>query len=195
MPSEMPSTCLVRSVTAVAASTADTNQTLSFGVAGPHNQAEFTTPVEYADRGRVTLLGSLRWSRFRLDGTDLRLERPLGGEPVVLARNVVAFRVQYGLAAAASGSTTLETWQGADGAFASLSPTELPRVRALRLGLVTRSPQPEKPDETGQCEATTALPELFGQTITPDVEDWSCYRYRSAIVAVPLRNLLMGMTP
>lgn len=187
--------CLVRSVTAVAASTADTNQTLSFGVTGAHNGAEFATPATFPDRGRVTLLGNLRWSRFRLEGTDLRLERPLGGDPVVLARNVVAFRVQYGLAGAAPGSTALESWQGADGAFAALSPADLPRVRALRIGLVTRSPQPEKPDAAGQCEATPALPELFGETITADVANWTCFRYRSAIAAVPLRNLVMGMTP
>jgi type IV pilus assembly protein PilW len=187
--------CLVRSVTAVAASSEDTNQTLSFGAAGPFNQAEFTTPAAYADRGRVTLLGNLRWSRFRLEGTDLRLERPLGGDPVVLARNVLAFRVQYGLAANASGSTALESGQGASGAFAALSPADLPRVRALRIGLVTRSPQPEKPAADGLCQATPELPELFGETITADVEDWSCYRYRTAIAAVPLRNLVMGMTP
>jgi type IV pilus assembly protein PilW len=187
--------CLVRSVTAVAASTDDTPQLLSFGTAGPYNQAEFTAAAAFADRGRVTLLGQLRWSRFRLEGTDLRLERPLGGDPVVLARHVVAFRVQYGLAAAASGSTALEAWQGADGAFAALAPGDLPRVRALRIGLVTRSPQPEKPNAAGECEATTALPELFGQAIAPDVDDWSCFRYRTVIAAVPLRNLVMGMTP
>ena len=68
-------------------------------------------------------------------------------------------------------------------------------ARALRIGLVTRSPQPEKPNAAGECEATTALPELFGETIAPDVDDWSCFRYRTVIAAVPLRNLVMGMTP
>lgn len=187
--------CLVRSVIAVTASTADTNQIVTFGPAGPFNQANFTTAATFSDRGRVTLLGNLRWSRFRLEGTDLRLERPLGGDPVVLARNVLAFRVQYGLAAAASGSTALETWQAAEGAFAALVPADLPRVRALRIGLVTRSPQPEKPNAAGACEATPVLPELFGQTITADLANWSCYRYRTVVAAVPLRNLVMGMTP
>jgi hypothetical protein len=27
------------------------------------------------------------------------------------------------------------------------------------------------------------------------VDDWSCFRYRTVIAAVPLRNLVMGMTP
>lgn len=187
--------CLVRSITAVTDSTDDAPQTLAFGAGGSHNQAVFTTAAAFADRGRVTLLGELRWSRFRLEGTDLRLERPLGGNPVVVARNVVAFRVQYGLAAAAGGSTALETWQDADGAFATLTPANLARVRALRIGVVTRSAQREKPNAAGDCEATPVMPELFGEPVTADVADGACYRYRSAIAAVPLRNLVMGMTP
>jgi type IV pilus assembly protein PilW len=187
------SPCLVRSVTAVTASTADSAQSLTFGSTGSYNQATFTTNPTYPDKGRITLLGDLRWSRYRLEGTDLRLERPLGGDPVVLARNVIGFRVQYGTAA--SGTTALETWQDATSTWATLTPTLLPRVRALRIGLVTRSPQIEKRNAAGNCEATTTTPQLFGADLTPDVSAWQCYRYRSAIVVVPLRNLVMGMTP
>jgi type IV pilus assembly protein PilW len=71
----------------------------------------------------------------------------------------------------------------------------LPRVRALRIGMVTRSPQREKPNAAGNCEASTAKPQLFGAEVEPDVSDWACYRYRTAIVVVPLRNLVMGVTP
>lgn len=187
------STCLVRSVTSVTASTPDTPQALAFANTGNHNQAAFGVTPSFPDRGRVTLLGELRWSRYRVDGTDLRLERPMGGAPVVLARNVVAFRVQYGIAAATAGSTALEAWQDASGAFAALNSTTLPRVRALRIGVVTRSPQPEKPNAAGQCEATTDMPQLFGQTVTSDVTNWRCFRYRSSITVVPLRNLVMGV--
>ena len=31
--------------------------------------------------------------------------------------------------------------------------------------------------------------------VPADVSDWQCYRYRSAVVVVPLRNLVMGLTP
>lgn len=185
--------CLVRSVTAITASTVDLPQTLTFANTGIHNQVAFTTNPTYPDKGRVTQLGELRWSRYRRDGTDLRYERPLGGAAVVLARNVMAFRVQYGTAAA--GTTALESWQDASGSWATLTPALMPRVRALRIGLVTRSVQPEKRNAAGNCEATTTLPQLFGANITPDVADWQCYRYRSAISVVPLRNLVMGMTP
>jgi type IV pilus assembly protein PilW len=190
--------CLVRSVTAVTASTTDTPQTLTFANTGTYNKVGFTTTVTYPDKGRIALLGDLRWARYRLQGTDLRLERPLGGDPVVLAKNVMAFRVQYGLANAAAGSTALETWQNPSGTFAAMTPANLPRVRALRIGLVTRSPQAEKPDASGTCQASTALPKDPldpNVNVTPDVTNWQCYRYRTAVVVVPLRNLVMGMTP
>ncbi|CAD5371835.1 Pilus assembly protein [Rubrivivax sp. A210] len=185
--------CLVRSVTAVTASTDTTPQQLAFANTGSHNQAAFTTNPSFPDKGRVMLLGALRWSRYRLEGTDLRLERPLGGDPVVLARNVIGFRVQYGIAD--TGTTALASWQNASSAWASLTPALLPRVRALRIGLVTRSPQAEKVNAAGTCEATADTPQLFGADLTPDVSNWRCYRYRTAIVVVPLRNLVMGMAP
>lgn len=195
--------CVVRTVTSPPeAATEETPQRLSFANTGKYNQANFTTNVTYTagvhpDIGRVALLGELRWTRYRREGTDLRLERPLGGDPVVLVRNVMAFRAQYGIASAAAGSTALETWQDASGGFATVNATTLPRVRALRIGIVTRSPQPEKPDATtGQCEASPNKPRdplNPALEITPDVADWRCYRYRSSVVVVPLRNLVMGL--
>jgi type IV pilus assembly protein PilW len=191
--------CLVRSVTAVTDATDDAPLQLSFAVSGANssnNQKTFTTNPGFADKGRVALLGGLRWSRYRLVGTELQLQRPLGGDPVTLVRNVIGFRAQYGMAAAASGSTALETWESPAGTFASMNATLLPRVRALRIGLVTRSVQAEKPNPaTGLCEATTTLPTLFGLTLSADVSNWQCYRYRTAIVVVPLRNIVMGLTP
>jgi type IV pilus assembly protein PilW len=191
--------CTVRTVTSVTASTVDEPQRLAFANTGLHNQAAFTTPVTYPDKARVAVLGELRWARYRLEGTDLRLERPLGLSPVVppvvLARNVMAFRAQYGVAGTAAGTTTaLATWEGTAGAFATLTPVLLPRVRAVRIGLVTRSPQIEKRDAAGNCVATETLPTLFGTAITPDVTDWQCYRFRTVIVVVPLRNLVIGLT-
>lgn len=194
--------CVVRSVTGTTPSTSETAQQLAFANSGKYNQASFTTNVTYTanaypDIGRIALLGDLRWTRYRREGTDLRLERPLGGDPVILVRNVMAFRVQYGIAAAAAGSTSLETWQDATGGFAAVDATTLPRVRAVRIAVVTRSPQAEKPDaSTGQCEASPNKPrDPFNPAveITPDVTDWKCYRYRTSVVVVPLRNLVMGM--
>jgi type IV pilus assembly protein PilW len=184
--------CLVRTVTAVTASTATTPQTLTFGGTGAHNKAAFATSPAFFEEDRIALLGALNWNRYRRSDNNLVLERLVDGTTAVIARNVIALRAQYGLAGTAAGSTTLESWQAPTGSFASLDATEMERVRALRLGLVTRSLQRDKPNAAGSCEATTAKPQLFGETIEPDVEDWQCYRYHVTTVVVPLRNLVLG---
>jgi len=185
--------CTVRSVTAVTPSTDDDPQTLDFGAGGVHNDGTFSTPPAYTDSGGVTLLGQLRWQRYRLNGTDLLLEQPMDGTSAVLARNVIGFRAQYGISSTVLASKTLENWVDATGTFAALTPANIPRVRAVRIGVVVRSPQREKPDGAGQCEASLSKPELFGAVVEPDVTDWTCYRYRSAIVVIPLRNLVLGI--
>lgn len=190
-PATPGATCMVRSVTAVADATDETPQILSFADTGNYNKAAFTTGVSYAERDRVALLGELQWSRYYVNGSNLLLERPLEGSSATLVRNVVAFRVQYGITGSGATDTTLTGWQDATAStiWASLSGANVERVRALRIGLVTRSAQREKANASGTCEASTAKPVLFGVTVEPDVSDWACWRYRSAVVVVPLRNL------
>jgi type IV pilus assembly protein PilW len=195
--------CLVRSVTDITAATGSTPQTLTFGSTGTnakHNKTTFTTnPTfpsgDYPDVGRVMQLTSLKWSRYRVVDGSLRLERPLEGSAALLVRNVVAFRAQYGMSAVAAGSTSLDTWEtAASGSpFASMTAANLLRVRALRVGIVTRSAQPEKPNaSTGNCESTQSMPTLFDRQVTADVTNWRCYRYRTSIVVVPMRNVIFG---
>ena len=186
--------CLVRSVTAVVASTADSPQQLTFAGGGVHNDAVFGTNPTFSDSGGgVTLLGQLRWNRYRMDGTNLILERPLDGATAVLARNVIAFRAQYGASSVVATSKTLATWEDATGTFAALDAATIARVRAVRVGVVVRSPQPEKANSAGVCEASLAKPQLFGVDVEPDVADWRCYRFRSAVLVIPLRNLVLGI--
>lgn len=184
--------CLVRSVTSVVAATNTTPLTLGFAATGTHNAASFTTTPTYSENGAgVTLLGSLVWNRYLLSGTDLVLQRPLEGTQAVLARNVMAFRAQYGIANV--GTTSLASWQDPTGAtFGTLGAAGLPQVRAVRIGVVTRSPQREKANTAGVCEASSAKPRIFDVEVTPDVTDWQCYRYRTAVLVVPLRNLVLG---
>jgi type IV pilus assembly protein PilW len=193
-PATAGGTCLVRTVTAVTASTDTTPQILTFGATGTHNQAAFSVAPVFAERDRIALLGEVHWNRYRRIGNTLTLERPMDGSSAVLARNVVSLRMQYGLAAAAANSTTLESWVDATGAFSSLDAAELARVRAIRIQMVTRSPQRQKPDASGNCDATQALPKDFANVdIVPDVADWRCYRFKTSTVVVPLRNLVLGL--
>jgi type IV pilus assembly protein PilW len=192
-------TCMVRTVTAVTPSTDETPQLLAFAPAASHNAAAFA-PVAYPERSRVALLGELRWHRYRVNGTDLVLERPMDNRSAILARNVIGFRAQYGIndgtvLPSGAPSPTIDSWQDADAApFAVLDSAAIGRVRALRIGIVTRSPQREKPDGAGNCVASDAKPVLFGDVVEPDVgADWGCFRYRTTTTVLPLRNLVMGM--
>lgn len=184
--------CTVRTVTAIGTPTPIAPwHTLSFDNSGTHNSTAFTTTPTYPEMAGVTLLGQLRWNRYRLTDGNLVLERPLEDASAILARNVVALRAQYG--AAAAGTTSLASWEDASGGtFGTLAGADIARVRAVRVGVITRSPQREKTNAAGQCEATSAKPQLFGEDVTPAGDDWQCYRYRAAVVVIPLRNIVLG---
>jgi type IV pilus assembly protein PilW len=190
--------CTLRSVTAVTPSTALTSQVLSFdnsGANSTHNQAAFATAGSYPSRSRVSLLGEMRWNRYRVTGGNLVMERPMDGSSVVLVRNVIAFRVQYGVSAtAAAADTTLDSWVDATGTYASLSAANIDFVRAVRIAVLVRSPQREKPDNAGNCSATDTAPQVFGTTPTAFTgadTSWRCFRHRTSTVVVPLRNFVM----
>jgi type IV pilus assembly protein PilW len=186
--------CTVRTVTAVTAAVPPAPQRLTFAASGLHNNQAFATSTAYATNARVGVVGALNWSRYRLVGTDLVMERPMTGQSAVIARNVMAFRAQYGVSSAATGSTTLESWENATAApWQTLGANEVRRVRALRLGIITRSTAREKPSATGQCESTLSMPTLLGAPVTADVTDWACHRFNSIVVVVPMRNAVMGV--
>lgn len=188
--------CTMRSVTSVVAATATTPQTLVFGNTGEHNQATFSTAPEYSAKGRVTLVSDLIWNRYRVDAnSQLVLDRRMDGASAVLLRDVVSFRVQYGVSGVAAASApTLEEWVDATGAFGTINAGNIERVRAVRVGVMLRSAQREKAEADGVCRATETAPQLFG--FTPSVftgadTTWRCFRYRTQTVIVPLRNFVM----
>ncbi len=185
--------CLVRTVSASAPATDTTPQLLTFAASDSHNAASFSTNPIYGSSidsasGAVTLLGELRWQRYRLTGTNLVLEQPLTGASAVLARNVMMMRAQYGFSAASS--KTLSGWTDATGAFATLDNSNIAQVRALRVGVVTRSPQRDK-----ACDGPATVPDPLdaAATVSVDVADPQCYRFRSAVLVIPLRNLVHGI--
>lgn len=184
--------CTVRSVTGVTASTNTTPQILTFAAGGSHNAATFATTPSYPTRSRATMLGAINWNRYRVDSDgNLLMERPATGASAILMRNVIAFRVQYGIASTTT-SNTLESWVDATGTFATVTDTNIDRIRAVRLGVMVRSPQKEKPDNAGVCQATTTAPALFGTTPGAFASgDWRCYRYRTNTTVVPLRNFVI----
>jgi type IV pilus assembly protein PilW len=190
--------CTLRSVSALDTHTpigaTSDRQLLRFENTAVHNQIAFAPPVTYAARAPVTVMGAIAWNRYRLLDGNLLFEQPLAGTQGVLASNVVGLRVQYGVSPDTATMAVTE-WVEPD-AFGAITAANIARVRVMRVGLVVRSAQPEKPDELGNCSASEAQPLLLGESLNvPDVgtTSWRCFRYRQAQVVVPLRNVVMGL--
>lgn len=71
----------------------------------------------------------------------------------------------------------------------------LQRIKAVRIAILARSGQYEKPTTAGDCTATTAAMAAawsswatFDTTTYPD--GWDCYRYKVFETIVPLRNVI-----
>ncbi|MEW6759317.1 MAG: PilW family protein [Pseudomonadota bacterium] len=148
---------------------------------------------------------------LRLSATDLAGS---GQASQAVADNIVALKAQYGLDTRVGAAFEPETgmrvgaWSSdmidADSDGVAASAGDYTRIAALRIAVVARSKNPERPNAaTGQCTATTALPTVFatlgadnGNTAPVQVEvavagdtvDWRCYRYRVFETIVPLRN-------
>ncbi|MYM22507.1 pilus assembly protein PilW [Duganella sp. FT135W] len=83
------------------------------------------------------------------------------------------------------------------------SPGDYQRIAAVRIAVVARGKNVEKPAPGGACSASTALPEVFSNAVpngvaavkmtvnvavAGDPVDWKCYRYRVFETIVPILN-------
>lgn len=170
---------------------------------------------------RVFNLGpaaSLAFRTWSVEGGFLRLRATdlagAGAASQPVADNIVSLKAQYGFDTRAGGSFAPEqglrlgTWSStmidADGDGVSGGAGDYQRIAALRIAVVARAKNPERPDpSTGECVATTVQPIVFatqdaenGGAVPVQVDvavsgeqvDWRCYRYRVFETIVPLRN-------
>jgi type IV pilus assembly protein PilW len=133
--------------------------------------------------------------------------------PATVIDNVVSIKAQYGLDTRAGAAFDPQqglqigrwsaTMTDADGNGVAGSAGDFQRIAALRVAVVARSKNPEKPGADGVCHATTTLPSVFAKAepygvlavpvsvnvaVPDDPIDWKCYRYRVFETIVPLRN-------
>ncbi len=119
--------------------------------------------------------------------------------PVPIASDIVNLQAVYGKDTNADG--LVDTWDnctpGTGGVCPANTPANWAQILAVRIAILARSGQYEKPTTGGVCTATTAA-----QAPTPS---WpgaapfavpggypSCYRYKVFETLVPLRNILWG---
>lgn len=207
--------CSVKTVTSVTASTGS-GQTLNFANTGKHNKVAFNA-ANYSSGSAVALLGQLINTTISVDGSNnLVMARPIDGTSAVLARNVVAVSMQYGVSDL--GRTTVADWffpiaypnlaSGAED-WSTLTASQLSRVKAVKLSVLVQSEQKDKKVD-GNCVSTLDMPTLQGyalgqalpsaigvgsnQVLAPALTgDWACYRYQETSIVVPLRNLQLGL--
>jgi len=112
-----------------------------------------------------------------------------------VAGNVVQLKALYGKSSIGNG--IVDTWD----TILPATPAAWANVLAVRIALVARSAQPEKPNPaTGLCVTTTAAPSVTWDdgTVTaldvsataPTGPAWQCYRYRVFHATSSLRNLI-----
>lgn len=134
---------------------------------------------------------------YRITASQLELQEPNAAgvtQTFQIAPGILDMQAQYGVAAA--GSQQVTSWVNATGAWASpLTTANARRVKALRIALVARSSEYEKPDAEGTCTTTTAAMvagwstwAVFDTGAWP--ADWQCYRYKMFETVVPLRNII-----
>ncbi len=216
------SLCAITQITTNPATqpTTPAQQSLAFGGTGRY--AGSLAPAAFAPTvSRVFNLGpaaTLAFHTWSVSDGFLRLRATnLTGasvNPVAVIDNVVSLKAQYGFdtRSVASYDTSnglqIGQWSASmidadhDGVIGSHG--DYARVAALRIAVVARSKNPERPAGGGAvCNATTVQPVVFDSasplgiapvpiTVAVDVAgdpiDWKCYRYRVFETIVPLRN-------
>lgn len=130
------------------------------------------------------------------------------GAASAIVDGIVQLQAQYGLDDDGDGIIQSTEWRNgcaaatppqirkgaSPGACATATSTDWSRVIAVRMAVLARSAQPEKPDPvTLLCNTTAAVPAWSGGTLDPGIADpgaWQCYRYRVFETKVAVRNLI-----
>lgn len=162
------------------------------GADGPYNppnpeQAFGAANTPSYEIGDVVInMGAYRHREYRIQNDQLIELDPMGAAPpAALVSEIVDMQAVYGVADA--GSNKISAWVSATGVWAPplVDPSLVPRIRAVRLAVVARSPQYEKETVTG------AAVELWdgGPSYSPTAEGGH-YRYKVFETIIPLRNVI-----
>jgi type IV pilus assembly protein PilW len=158
----------------------------------PHNSAGGdiyaqapAMPGGYSTSAKVINMGTLARHAYYISNNNLVMEdleqAASATNPVVIANDIIAMRVQYGRDTNADGFA--DTWD-------NTAPTSATQVVAVRIGLIARGREYDKANPT-----TALTPALWngGPTVALSTivgADAAKYRYKIFETTVPLRNVL-----
>jgi type IV pilus assembly protein PilW len=169
----------------------------------PYNQPG-GSGVTYTTSGYLFNLGSLQSPPtrdvFSVVNNQLTVVASLQSTAQqVVADNIVQLKAQYGKDNGVNNGTVLTgPYVAGDGVVDSYD-TVTPATAAawnqlltIRIGLVARSAQPEKPSGPGPaCDTTTTQPSWSGGNFNLSANaNWMCYRYKVFETVIPVKNIL-----
>jgi len=192
--------CVLRQV-----STVQTGTTVLEHRTGPYDPPAsfgpgFTAGAAVFNLGTPTATGGPVWRTFSVGNNRLQAEDvlrslatfPAAGVPQALVDDIVDLQAQYGKDDGSVPGTTAD--DGVVDVWDTVPPpdaTAWRRVLAVRVGVLARSQNFEKPSVTGgPCEATLAAPTWSGGAFTVPGGVPSCYRHRVFETVIPLRNMI-----
>jgi type IV pilus assembly protein PilW len=174
----------------------------------------FTVPTFAQEQTTIQCLDGLYSTTYQIDSTthELQAVEPLPRDPndsntTTQAPNVVDMRAQYGINDTGAASGTLRWVETEDGTgygnFAAPKIGDVRKIRAVRVAILVRNAEYQKPSAGSTCDATTStmLADMsdwagFSDTRLEDngMADWACYRYKAFEQAMPLRNTLWSVS-
>ena len=136
---------------------------------------------------------------YSVNTTTRQLQRKKeDGATELVAPEIIDLQAQYGVAPVGSQAVGDSNWEKAvGGTWANPSMADAKRIKAIRVALVARSTQYEKPKPGESCSTTTSTMvsnwstwAAFNTANYPS--DWQCYRYKVFETVIPLRNVIWG---
>ena len=161
----------------------------------------------YNVKATVFNFGSMVSRNYSIDTTNNNLQvfeilsnGPVSTATTPLAGEIVNLQAQYGKDRGlhpghVAGDAIVDTWDFCTPGTAGCPADTWGMVVAVRIAILARSGQYEKPTTGGVCTATTAAPSWTGGTMAVQPAGGglpSCYRYKVFESVVPLRNIIWG---
>jgi type IV pilus assembly protein PilW len=156
----------------------------------------FTNSPVYGANSSVIRTGPLTWVTYRVSAQrHLEVRDEFTGAVDTLAENIVFLKAQYGVSDGIAPQ--IEQWVAGTDAWAPpLDNPHIAALRAVRIVVVARAPHREKPTvANGPCDATPAPPQTWPGGPVVDLSgdpDWQCYKYKTLLLTIPLKNMIYG---
>jgi type IV pilus assembly protein PilW len=184
--------------------TVSASSTIQFATTDPHNPSTWSPGYpNYIPNDLVINLGDPAYRTYYIENGKLRMNavRLQQGAlaPVDIVDNVVDMRAVYAKDNGASGGTANDGNVDEYSNVQPTTPTEWQQVIGVKVGVLVRNSNYEKPDSGTSCTATTVRPTWSQGTfrapaVTDPASQDRCYRYQVFETTIPLRNMIWRPT-